>query len=62
MASTLSKLKETASRVAEECKIKNPENLTLFKFLYQPKPESPVESAIASLERLTRLKREQVCH
>lgn len=60
MASAFSKIKETASRVAEEFKIKHPERLPLFKFLYQVKPESPVENAMASIERVTRLRREQV--
>jgi len=60
MAAALNKFKETAAKFAEECQIKNPERLPLFKFLYQPAPESSVEKSFQGIERVTRLKREQV--
>jgi len=60
MASTLTKFKETAAKIAEECQIKNPERLPLFKFLYQSAPESSVEKSLHGIEKVTRLKREQV--
>jgi len=60
MTATLQKIKDFVAKASDECQIKNPERLPLFKFLYQPGPDSAVEKGLQSAERVTRLRREQL--